>query len=54
MNFEIVEEPIWFNLHGISGVVETKRYGEVEFRLMNEMWQVVKVGTIPNTGIMIC
>ena len=51
MNFEIVEEPIRFNLHGISGVVENQRYGEVGLRLVNEMWQVVKVARIPNTGI---
>ncbi len=51
MNFEIVEEPIRFNLHGISGVVENERYGEVGLRLMNEMWQVVKGAKIPNTGI---
>lgn len=51
MHFEIVEEPIRFNLHGISGVVENERYGEVGWRLMNEMWQVVKGAKIPNTGI---
>ena len=29
MNFEIVEEPIRFNLKGISSIVENERYGEV-------------------------
>jgi hypothetical protein len=29
MNVEIVEEPIRFHLHGIGGVVENERYGEV-------------------------
>jgi len=29
MNFEIVVEPIRFQLHGISGVVENERYGDV-------------------------
>jgi hypothetical protein len=51
MNVEIVEEPIQFHLHGISGVVENERYGEVGLRLMNEMWQVVKGARIPTTGI---
>jgi hypothetical protein len=51
MNFEIVEEPIRFHLHGISGVVDNQRYGEVGLRLMNEMWQVVKGAKIPTTGI---
>ena len=51
MNVEIVEEPIRFHLHGIGGLVENECYGEVGFRLMNEMWQVVKGAKIPTTGI---
>jgi hypothetical protein len=51
MNIEIIEEPIRFHLHGISGVVENERYGEVGLRLMNEMWQAVKGANIPTTGI---
>ena len=51
MKIEIIDEPIRFHLHGIKGVVENERYGEVGLRLMNEMWQVVKVANIPTTGI---
>lgn len=51
MNFEIVEEPVRFHLHGVSGVVENERYGEVGMSLMNRMWQIVKGAGIPNTGI---
>lgn len=51
MKFEIIEEPIRFHLHGISGVVENERYGEIGLRLMNEMWRVVKEAKIPTTGI---
>lgn len=51
MKVEIVETPIRFRLHGIEGVVENERYGEVGLRLMNEMWQVVKGAGIPTTGI---
>lgn len=51
MNFEIVEQPIRFHLHGISGIVEKERCGEVGLRLMNNMWQVVERGKIPTTGI---
>jgi hypothetical protein len=51
MKIEIIEEPIRFHLHGVGGVVENDRYGEVGFRLMNEMWQVVKAARIPTTGI---
>ena len=51
MKIEIIDEPIRFHLHGIGGVVENERYGEVGLRLMNEMWQVVKGAKIPTTGI---
>src|SRR5256714_3982903 len=51
MKIEIIEEPIRFHLHGISGVVENERYAEVGLRLMNEMWQVVKGAKVPTTGI---
>ena len=51
MHLEIVEEPIRFHLHGISGSVENERYGEVGLRLMNEMWQIVKGAKVPTTGI---
>jgi len=51
MNAEIIEDPIRFRLHGIGGLVENERYGEVGLRLMNEMWQVVNASRIPTTGI---
>jgi hypothetical protein len=51
MKIEIIDKPIRFHLHGISGVVENQRFGEVGFRLMNEMWQVVKSTSTPTTGI---
>jgi hypothetical protein len=51
MTIEIIETPIRFHLHGIGSVVENERYGEVGFRLMNQMWPVVKGAAIPTTGI---
>ncbi len=51
MQIEIVDQPIQFKLHGFSGVVEDNRFGEVGFRLMNDMWQVVKSAHILTTGI---
>lgn len=51
MNFEIIESPVRFHLHGIGGNVENERYGEVGIRLMNEMWQAVKGAGIATTGI---
>ncbi len=37
MNVEFIKEPVRFHLHGIGGVVENEKYGEVGLRLMNEM-----------------
>ena len=51
MKIEIIEQPVRFRLHGIEGVVENERYGEVGLRLMNELWQAVKEAKIPTTGI---
>jgi hypothetical protein len=51
MDLEIIEQPIGFHLHGMSGVVENEKYGEVGLRLMNEMWGAVKQAKIPTTGI---
>jgi hypothetical protein len=51
MNIEIIEQPIRFHLHGIGGVVEDERYGEVGMPLMNEMWPIIKGAGIPTTGI---
>ena len=50
MTVEIIESPIRFHLHGVGGVVENERYGEVGQRLMNGMWQAVKGTKIPTTG----
>ena len=50
MTVEIVEEPIRFHLHGVGGMVENGQYGEVGFRLMNEMWRAVKGAGVPTTG----
>ena len=51
MKIELIDEPIRFHLHGIAGVVENERYGEVGLRLMNVMWPAVKSAQIPTTGI---
>src|SRR4051812_10402909 len=51
MEIEIIESPIRFRLHGVGGAVENRRYGEVGFRLMNEVWQAVKGAGVPTTGV---
>jgi hypothetical protein len=51
MNVEIVDQPIRFQLHGLSSSVDNNRYGEVGCRLMDEMWAIVKPSKLENAGI---
>lgn len=51
MEIEIFENPIRFQLYGLSSPVENRRYGEVGLRLMDQMWKVVKEARLANTGI---
>lgn len=51
MQLEIIGKPIRFQLYGKASKVESKRFGEVGFQLMNAMWVVVKESKIGNTGI---
>lgn len=37
MSIEIIESPIRFHRHGISGIVENEQHGPVGLRLMDEM-----------------
>lgn len=51
MHFEVLTAPLSFNLHGKSSIVENQRFGETGFKLMNEMWRIVKEAKTPNKGI---
>ncbi|MFO0935421.1 MAG: methyltransferase domain-containing protein [Gemmataceae bacterium] len=51
MNFEIIDEPIRFQLHGVSGTVENENYGEVGFQLMNVLWPTVKASGLSTKGV---
>lgn len=51
VEFEIVESPIRFRLHGVRGSVEDKRYAEIGMRLMDQLWPAVKQASIATTGI---
>jgi hypothetical protein len=51
VKIEIIEEPVRFRLHGLSGVVGNEQYGPVGLRLMDEMWQIVRGARVPTTGI---
>lgn len=46
----IDNEPLAFNLWGLSGEVPNEQYGEVGMRLMNQMWQQLRTNNIRNAG----
>ncbi len=46
----IDNEPLAFNLWGLSGEVPNEQYGEVGMRLMNQMWHQLKTNNIRNAG----
>ncbi len=51
MKIEIAEQHILFRLHRFASSVENHCYGEVRFRLMNQIWRIVKEGGLKSTGI---
>lgn len=38
MKIDVTDEPIHFQLYGLSSAVQNRRYGEVGCRLMDQMW----------------
>lgn len=51
MQYEILTTPHQFTLHGKSSAVAEGCYGEVGFKLMNEMWRIFKEAKTPNKGL---
>lgn len=51
MQFEIVDAPLRFHLHGLTSPVDNRQYGQVGLKLMTPMWHVIKQAGTPNTGI---
>ena len=51
MTVEIRNEPICFNLHGVTGEVPDRNYARAGFKLMDGLWPVLKEKGIKNTGI---
>ena len=48
---EIRDEPISFDLHGVSGAVLGRNYAQTGFKLMEGLWPVIKQNGIKTTGI---
>ncbi len=51
MSVEIINEPISFDLHGVSGDVTDRNYAKAGFKLMEGLWPPIKEKGIKTTGI---
>ena len=51
MAVEIREEPVSFNLHGISGDVPDRNYAAAGFKLMEGLWPLIKENALTTTGL---
>lgn len=51
MTVEIRNEPICFDLHGVTGDVPDRNYAAAGFKLMDKLWPVIKENGIETTGI---
>ena len=51
MNIEIINKPFRLDIHGFSEVVNNEDYTGTAFKLMDKMWQIVKVNELKNKGL---
>ena len=51
MNIKIINKGLTISLFGISGKVINYQYGETGFKLMDEMWRIVKSENLKHKGI---
>ncbi len=51
MNLEIINQPLRLSIYGFSGIAINKDYAGTAFRLMDKMWQTVKLNNLPNKGL---
>ncbi len=51
MSIEIITNPLVLNIHGFSGMAINKDYPGTAFKLMDKMWQVVKLKKLSNKGM---
>ena len=51
MEIEIHQQPITFQLQGLTSTVNDNCYGKVGFELMNTLWKIVKEEKLATTGI---
>ena len=51
MDVEIINKPFRLDIHGFSEVVNNEDYTGTAFKLMDKMWQIVKVNELKNKGL---
>jgi effector-binding domain-containing protein len=51
MNVEIINTNLSLNMHGFSGIAINKDYAGTAFKLMDRMWQTVKLKNLKNKGL---
>lgn len=51
MNFEIVEKALRLDLYGFSGKALNKDYTGTAFKLMDKMWNIVKLNGLKHKGL---
>lgn len=51
MDIELIEQPMHFQLWGLSAEVEDRRYGEVGCQLMDQLWEIVRHSQLKTTGV---
>ena len=51
MNIEIINKNLSLNIHGFSGIAANKDYAGTAFKLMDKMWQIVKLNGLKNKGL---
>jgi predicted transcriptional regulator YdeE len=51
MNLEIITEPLSLTIYGFSGIAVNKDYAGTAFKLMDRMWQIVKLNNLKNKGL---
>jgi effector-binding domain-containing protein len=51
MNVEIINTNLHLNMHGFSGTAIHKDYAGTAFKLMDRMWQIVKLKNLKNKGL---
>jgi predicted transcriptional regulator YdeE len=51
MNIAIISQKLTLHIHGFSGTATNKDYAGTAFKLMDKMWQVVKVNNVEHKGL---